>query len=513
MLRNLKLSTTLALLVAVFATFLLVSQALSYAALARTNDEVRRLNDLAIVQAHALDASTERLMDARINLARAATHMARGGEAPKQIVDYARERLATAGRDFDTFLAAARQSPSGQERSEALAGRFKAYHGALMELSGFLDAGQLQPYLDQPTQKFQDIYLTERQHYADGGERQAQEALETIDRLRIRSLWTGGAMLAVLVGLTLGGHGALRLALLRPLARVHVLLEAMAQGRLDNPIERNGRNEIGSLQAALARMQDSIAAIVSIARQAAEGISTGSAEIASGNTDLSQRTEVQAASLQQTAASMATLSRMIAGNAEGASAALDLSSNAARAAATGGAVVGTVVTKMAAIASSSRQVAEITAVIDGIAFQTNLLALNAAVESARAGEHGRGFSVVATEVRGLAQRAALAAREIKGLITHSVSEVDEGKRLVDEAGEAMRAILAQVQQVDTYIVEISGAASEQTRSIVEVEATLQRLDSMTQQNAALVEQSAAAAESLNRQAIGLEGVVRRFRVG
>ena len=268
----------------------------------------------------------------------------------------------------------------------------------------------------------------------------------------------------------------------------------------------------GSVLASLAAMQLSLARVVGQVRQASDSIATGSAEIASGNADLSQRTEQQASNLQRTAASMEEMSGAVRNNADTARQATQLASSASSAAAKGGTVVGQVVATMEDITSSSRKIADIIGVIDGIAFQTNILALNAAVEAARAGEQGRGFAVVASEVRSLAQRSAAAAKEIKSLIGASVEKVETGSKLVAAAGESMDDIVAQVRRVSELIGEISASTLEQTTGIGQVSAAVSQLDNATQQNAALVEQSAAAAESLKQQAARLTEVVQVFQL-
>jgi len=245
---------------------------------------------------------------------------------------------------------------------------------------------------------------------------------------------------------------------------------------------------------------------------AAASIQVASSEIASGNLDLSQRTETQASNLQQTAASMEQLTGTVRQSADTAMQATRLSAEAAQAAVQGGAMVDTVVATMAGISESSRRIAEINAVIDGIAFQTNILALNAAVEAARAGEQGRGFAVVATEVRSLAQRSAQAAKEIKSLISDSVAKVDLGTQQAGSAGASMANIVSGAQRVNQLISDIASAAGQQTLGITQVGEAVTHLDTVTQQNAALVEESAAAAESLRQQAMDLNAVVQRFSV-
>ncbi len=279
-----------------------------------------------------------------------------------------------------------------------------------------------------------------------------------------------------------------------------------------SPVAGASRAAPGSVLASLAAMQAGLAHIVGQVRGASDSIATGSAEIAMGNADLSQRTEEQAGSLQQAAASMEQLTTTVQHNAETARQANRLAGEASAAATQGGAAVTRVVETMQDIAAASRKIADIIGVIDGIAFQTNILALNAAVESARAGEQGRGFAVVASEVRSLAQRSASAAREIKSLIGNSVEKVEAGSRQVHEAGESMNAIVSQIRHVSQFIEAITRAGVEQTTGIRQVGDAVHQLDRVTQQNAALVEQCAAAAESLRQQASQMAGAVGRFRL-
>jgi methyl-accepting chemotaxis protein len=289
------------------------------------------------------------------------------------------------------------------------------------------------------------------------------------------------------------------------------LATAVALGDLIVEIPLRKGDE-SSLTAQLKAMQHSLARTVGAVRASAESVATASSEIAQGNQDLSQRTEEQASSLQETAASMEQLSATVKQNADNARQANQLALGASSVASKGGEVVGQVVQTMRGINDASRKIADIIGVIDGIAFQTNILALNAAVEAARAGEQGRGFAVVAGEVRSLAQRSAEAAKEIKALIGTSVDKVEVGSKLVQDAGTTMNEIVASVQRVSDIIGEITAAASEQSSGIGQVNVAVTQLDQMTQQNAALVEQSAAAAESLKDQARKLSGVVSTFRL-
>ncbi|MEY4750415.1 MAG: methyl-accepting chemotaxis sensory transducer [Pseudomonadota bacterium] len=287
----------------------------------------------------------------------------------------------------------------------------------------------------------------------------------------------------------------------------------VSEGDLAQDFRADGTNETGQLLAALHEMKTRLASIVGGVRSGAEGVATAAEQIAQGNSDLSQRTEEQASALQQTAASMEQLSSTVKLNADNAKQANQLALGASGVAQQGGEVVARVVSTMKGIDQSSKKIADIIGVIDGIAFQTNILALNAAVEAARAGEQGRGFAVVAGEVRNLAQRSAEAAREIKTLITHSVEQVEQGSELVDQAGRTMTEVVGAIKRVSDIVAEISAASAEQSSGVAQVGQAVTQMDQATQQNAALVEESAAAAESLRHQAQQLVEAVAVFRLG
>ncbi|MBI5259915.1 MAG: MCP four helix bundle domain-containing protein [Burkholderiales bacterium] len=340
----------------------------------------------------------------------------------------------------------------------------------------------------------------------------AAHAMEEIDAVRQRAAALQLGLAVVGIGVACGCCWAVTRSITQPIHEAVRVAEVVAAGDLRSRIGSDRRDETGQLLAALGRMNDSLVQIVGQVRQASDSIATGSQQIATGNADLSQRTESQASNLQQTASAMEQMTGTVNHNADNARQANELAAAACQAAADGGSVVGNVVTTMADISASSKKIADIIGVIDGIAFQTNILALNAAVESARAGEHGRGFAVVAAEVRALAQRSATAAREIKGLIGESVDKVEAGTRLVDQAGHSIQDIVTQVQRVSMLIGEISSTSAEQTGGIGQISTAVNQLDHMTQQNAALVEESAAAAASLNQQAARLAETVALFRL-
>ncbi|MEO5690342.1 MAG: methyl-accepting chemotaxis protein [Burkholderiaceae bacterium] len=298
----------------------------------------------------------------------------------------------------------------------------------------------------------------------------------------------------------------------RPVDRALEMSRAIAQGDLTVAVTITGNDEFAQLLGELQRMQGSLGEVVNSVRRNSESVAIASAQIATGNNDLSARTEQQAAALEETAASMEQLGSTVTQNAENARQANQLALGASSVAQRGGDVVGQVVETMKGINDSSRRIADIIGVIDGIAFQTNILALNAAVEAARAGEQGRGFAVVASEVRSLAQRSAAAAKEIKALISTSVERVGQGTVLVDQAGETMAEIVTAIRQVTQIMSEISSASTEQSSGVTQVGDAVAQMDQATQQNAALVEESAAAAESLKTQAQELVRVVSVFKL-
>ena len=341
---------------------------------------------------------------------------------------------------------------------------------------------------------------------------EAEETQTEFTQAMQHTLWQFVAVLAlvvvVVVPLTLmNSH-----SIIHPMQQARELALAIAEGDLTRSVQVDGQDEAADLLRALSHMQEALRGLVGEVREASANIQLASGEVASGNLDLSNRTEQTASSLQQTAGSMQQINQSMQLSAESTRHASELALSASAVAERGGTVVHQVVSTMDEINTSSKRIADIIGTIDGIAFQTNILALNAAVEAARAGEQGRGFAVVAGEVRSLAQRSAAAAREIKTLISASVDRVDTGTRLVKDAGNTMVDIVASVQRVQDIIREITSASTEQSMGIGQINGAVGTLDQMTQQNAALVEESAAAAESLKEQATRLNAVVARFQV-
>jgi len=342
----------------------------------------------------------------------------------------------------------------------------------------------------------------------DGGDAASDAATATYNTARVTSI----VLLALNIGIGLALAVAVARIVSAPLREAVSAASAVAEGDLTRDIAVKSSCETGQLMQALKTMTENLQALVAQVRSGTDLIATASAEIASGNQDLSSRTEEQASSLEETASSMEELTSTVKQNADNARQANQLAQSASGIATRGGEVVGQVVGTMASINESSRKIEDIISVIDGIAFQTNILALNAAVEAARAGEQGRGFAVVAGEVRNLAHRSAAAAKDIKQLISDSVQKVEAGSELVNQAGTTMSEIVTSITRVTDIMAEISSASNEQSDGIEQVNTAITQMDQVTQQNAALVEESAAAAESLQNQAAQLSDVVSVFKI-
>jgi len=338
------------------------------------------------------------------------------------------------------------------------------------------------------------------------------EAAASAEAIQSRARWIGGVLVVAAMALGLLIAWRITASITQPIARAVVVAERIARGDLTSQVEVRIHDETGRLLEAIAAMQDRLRSLVAEIGQAADSILVASSEVASGNQDLSLRTEQTSHNLQGASQALGDLTGTVAQSAQAAHQANGLAAKASTAAAEGGEVVTQVVQTMDAISASSRKISDITSVIDSIAFQTNILALNAAVEAARAGEQGRGFAVVASEVRGLAGRAANAAREIKALINDSTQQVQAGATLVNHAGDSIAQLVQSVRQVSSIMAEITAATQEQSQRITEVSHSVGSLEEMTQQNAALVEEGAAAAESLKDQAGRLTQMVDTFRL-
>jgi methyl-accepting chemotaxis protein len=472
------------------------------------------LEHVASIEARALSAAQWKSLT-HLNVTRTLAIAKSGGH--KDVQAYFEPLMKETTAQI-TALQKPLEAGAGSEDEKALiadiAGKRKQYLSTRSAIFGLLDIDDpgAKEALESRLMPIALSYIATISSYQDWQQKQAEAALVTINQRVDQAQWVtiGLTLLCLLIGT--GCAWVITHSVTRPLERAAAAARTMAGGDLSQPIACEGRDEVSELLAGLQHMQASLHGVISGLRHSALSIRSSSSEVAGGSQDLSSRTEQAAASLQQTASSMEQLSGNVRQNAESARTANQLVASAAVAATRGGEVVSQVVATMEQISSSSSRIADIIGVIDGIAFQTNILALNAAVEAARAGEQGRGFAVVASEVRSLAQRSAEAAREIKALIGASVETVEGGTSLVRHAGESMNDIVASVKRVSDIIGEITAASSEQSDGIGQVNAAVSQLDQMTQQNAALVEESAAAAESLSGHAVKLAEAVALFRL-
>jgi len=428
-------------------------------------------------------------------------------------------RVQQGREDFDKFRHSYEQAIDGPEERALYDQAMAAWAAYLLmsdkgiEAAKAGDMAQVKVVVGQEGLKAFDVASSALKALATYNNDNAEKDGQEVATMFRRGLFTVATLLAAAMGIAVVLGWLIARAIANPLRDAVQLAEAVAAGDLTRqPRATTAKDEVAQLQRALGRMVHQLRTVVSEVRSGVESVSTASAQIAMGNADLSQRTEKQASNLQQTAASMEQLTATITQNAAAAAQANQLASGAADVARQGGDVVNQVVLTMNDISDSSRKIGDIISVIDGIAFQTNILALNAAVEAARAGEQGRGFAVVASEVRTLAQRSAQAAKEIKQLIGQSVDKVEAGATLVTAAGKTMGDIVNEVRRVSSLIGEISVASKEQSDGISQVGDAVQQLDQVTQQNAALVEEAAAAADSMKQQASRLAEVVGVFQI-
>jgi methyl-accepting chemotaxis protein len=457
------------------------------------------------------------LADSRVNRTMIEVRLRASDAADRDAVSARmKDNSATIGR-IQHELEAVIVAPEGKALLAEIAARRNAYVAARDEVFALKDGGKAeQSAIDRLAR---DRMNPELAAYEDAVARLSERQKRLFDESKAhvaevaasgRALLAGFGILAVALGAILAWR--LSRSVTIPLRKAVALANAVASGDLSTRVKVKSRDEAGELMAALNTMNEQLNALVNQVRSGADSIATAAGEVSAGNQDLSARTEQQASSLEETAASMEELTSTVKHNADNARQANKLAQAASGVAERGGAVVEQVVGTMQEIHASSGKIAEIISVIDGIAFQTNILALNAAVEAARAGEQGRGFAVVAGEVRNLAHRSAGAAKEIKALIDNSVASVSNGRRLVEQAGDTMREVVSSVQRVTGIMAEITSASAEQTSGIEQINVAVVQMDQVTQQNAALVEEAAAAAQSMQEQARGLAEAVSVFKL-
>ncbi|MDK1687755.1 methyl-accepting chemotaxis protein II [Cronobacter malonaticus] len=516
MLNRIRVVSLLMMVLVVFALLQFIPGGMFFSSLNENQQSFAASHQLRLQQAQ-LNQSWNLLLQTRINLSRSAARMMMNANnqqssAKTDLLNTAKKVLAEADTHFNAFKGVTVDVPEINAAAGDVEQSYRDYFQALSELVQYLETGNMDAYFAQATQGKQNALEKAVMRYDDVNVRLAQQAWdESRSDFRVAQWQTGILAVLVVLVIALVWYG-IRHVLLTPLAGVIHHIREIAAGNLTETITVTGRNEITELSASVQHMQQALIQTVSSVREGTDAIYSGTSEIAAGNTDLSSRTEEQASALEQTAASMEELTATVKQNAENARQASQLALSASETAQRGGKVVDGVVNTMHDIAASSKKISDITSVIDGIAFQTNILALNAAVEAARAGEQGRGFAVVAGEVRNLASRSAQAAKEIKALIENSVSRVDSGSVLVESAGETMQEIVGAVTRVTDIMGEIASASDEQSRGIDQVALAVSEMDRVTQQNASLVQQSAAAASALEDQASRLSQAVAAFRL-
>jgi methyl-accepting chemotaxis protein len=517
MMKNIMVRTSLLAVLLLFTAMILVGAALGIFALRQANQAMDTMYHVS-TQVMTINDAYKDTTRTRSALTRAYTTVKDAGSQADRDSALASAKKSSQ-RTLD-FLNVFEQAPAFADQDLALkkglvdAGR--AQSAVLERAAAALAQGDAASYTTINTKELTPTgaaFSAQLEKFQKQSDAQMTTLVATREKEFSMVMWLVAAGVVAALVLVAGVHILLRAVVLIPLERAVSLLDQVARGDLTARIEETGDNEIKRLLQAIGRMQRDLLSTVTRVRRGADVINLGSQELAAGNMELSSRTETQASSLEETAASMEELTSTVRQNADNAQQARTLVEGASTTAVKGGAVMQQVVSTMNDINGSSRKIVDITSVIDGIAFQTNILALNAAVEAARAGEQGRGFAVVASEVRNLAQRSAAAAKEIKVLIDQSVHNIQLGTDLVEQAGSTMRTLVENVHQVTTIVGEIAVASREQSEGIDQVNTAIVQMDQVTQQNAALVEEAAAATQSLQDQADELTQTVSIFKIG
>ena len=510
--KNLKISTRLSATFALLVAALLVVAGVAATQLSSMHQSQQRITDNILVSVQLINRLNTDLAKARLLELR---HVFNDAASYKQNIESEMGKLQEEMDEIKKEYAPLINSDEERKKYESLLNERKEYVQLMQTLFAVSRSGDAEKSRELLGGRSLELFNISSKTLADIiAIKNQQSGAEVAAAKRVYDtaliVLAVSGVLAVLIAIT-AAVWIIR-SIQRPLRSAVEVADRVSEGDLTANIHVHSKDELGMLLASLQRMQASLMQTVQTVRSGAEGVASASSQIAMGNTDLSSRTEEQASALEQTAASMEELGSTVRQNAENARQANQLALSASTVAMQGGEVVGQVVDTMRGINESSRKISDIIGVIDSIAFQTNILALNAAVEAARAGEQGRGFAVVAGEVRNLAQRSAEAAKEIKGLINDSVERVELGSQLVDKAGSTMTEVVTSIRRVTDIVGEISAASTEQSQGVAQVGEAVTQMDQTTQQNAALVEESAAAADSLRKQAQDLVDAVSVFRL-
>ena len=510
--RNWKISTRLAAAFGVLVVLLLAVAAVALLQLSALNAATKQITSNNLISVELINKLGADMIKARLLELR---HVYNESPEYKANIEQQMTKLQAEMNDIKARYAPLVSSPVEASAYETLLAQRKEYvtlMAQLFQLSRSGETAQARAFMNGASLNIYNASSDTLNKLLDVNTQDANNESRKAAAAFSRGVWMMSVAALLALGLAVAAGLWITNSIRGPLQRAVGVADKVAAGDLTSHIEVRTTDEVGQLFSALQRMQSSLVGTVRVVRHNAEGVASASSQIATGNADLSSRTEQQASSLEETAASMEELGSTVRLNADNAREANQLAHAAAQVAVQGGDVVGEVVTTMRGINDSSRKIADIIGVIDSIAFQTNILALNAAVEAARAGEQGRGFAVVASEVRSLAGRSAEAAKEIKTLISESVGRVEQGTVLVDKAGTTMAEVVDSIQKVTAIVGEISNASSEQSQGVTQVGEAVSQMDTVTQQNAALVEESAAAADSLRRQAQELLHAVEVFRL-
>ena len=517
MLKNLHVITGIIFALTIFCLLQVVTGGLFYSAV--NNDRHNFQNSgLLNAQQESLSDSVNTLVKTRVTVTRVAIRYLKNQRDPASLaaintlLGTANGSLAKAEDYYKNWQVIPQVKGQNAALTEEIQKAWKNMHEVMRLSIAYLRADNYQAYGDLDAQQAQDEMEAVYTRWRAENNVLLKAAAEENQNSFTQMQWTLAVIFLTVIAVLVVIWQGLQHLLLRPLNAIMNHIRTIASGDLTQNVAITGRNEMGQLAAGLHEMQQSLVSTVSAVRGSTDSIYTGAGEIAAGSNDLSARTEQQAASLEETAASMEELSATVANNTDNVFQAGKLVQDAVKNAHTGEAVTREVIETMNTIASNSKRIEDITSVINSIAFQTNILALNAAVEAARAGTQGRGFAVVASEVRTLAQKSAVAAKDIESLIAQSVSSVKNGAELVNRSGEVIDSIISSVNKVHTLMEQISVASEEQSRGIGQVGQAVTEMDGVTQQNAALVQQSAAAAASLEEQAQQLSQSISSFRL-